>query len=221
MRFTVIILFLFPTFLYAQITKFKIEGSIIDSTDAQYAYLVGPSKKDTLFKNVKVVDRSFLFNDSCDLDKEFFRYGFIFFDNRPNVSLAEIASKLKTRIWLVGASNELRYIVLEDVKLSFQNAKDAKNSKILGGGIFAKQIEELNKMRKSYTTSEFIKQHPDSPVSLYCLIGNINFYEAPVKKSELEEMWGNPKELFEVLSDRLKNSVLGKELKLKIAKYYN
>ncbi|MGM9476843.1 hypothetical protein ACS5PU_10440 [Pedobacter sp. GSP4] len=221
MRFIIIILFLFPAFLSAQVITFKIEGSIIDSTNAKYAYLVGPSKKDTLFKNVKIVEGSFLFNDSCDLDKEFFRYGFIFFDDRPNVSLAEIASKLKTRIWLVGASNELRYIVLEDIKLSFQKAADAKNAKIMKDGIFAKQIEELNKMRKSYTTSEFIKQHPDSPVSLYCLIGNVNFYEAPVEKSALEEMWGNPKELFEILSDRLKNSVLGKELKLKIAKYYN
>ena len=214
-----LVLLLQPFLMYGQLIKFKVSGTVKDVKQAKFAYLSTlsqriPISSSKVFIVTPVLDGKFEFVGTFDLEGKEYQHGCVFVDERGNISMEELESKFRQLVWLVGRENNLRGIILEDVQLEADSPDKMNTSVVVGGGILTQQMDESNEAFKIKNRKmlEFVKKYPDSPVS-FDAVSSISEPLPKLKRDRLNGIWGSPKELYYLLSERLRNSKKGQELK--------
>lgn len=205
------------TSLFAQSYTFEVRGHIKGTESAKYAYLYSAGAKD-LFLKIPLVDGTFKFNSTANLDGNLLRWAVLFVETRNNVTAVEVKKNLDSMIWLPGGTPKIKSIILENINLDINSGSQINYAKITGGGVLNKQLEELrsNGNAKKIKAFDFIKKYPNSPVSLLELQGVIKFYNI-LSANEFQQIYGgSPKQMYVTLSERLKQSKEGKLIKIKI-----
>lgn len=211
----------------AKTIEYKIQGNVKDMTHARFAYLSTLSQNRTIssskiFMVEPIINGEFSFNGSFDLEDKDFQDACVFIDERGNISKEELTSKFEQLIWVTGRDNNLRSIILEDLKLDIEDLNKVKISKVVSEGLLTKQSDEASKAvrAKNRKLLGFVKKHPDSPIS-FREVGEVTSLFELSRKERYESLWGSPIELYAVLSKRLQNSKRGIALKKEIYDKYN
>lgn len=208
---------LFVGSLHAQTIKFTVEGIVQNPKNAKFAYLVSDAPvagKTDLFLVSPMEGNHFQLSATSDLEGKLLREGFIFVDERGDITLAEVKAKIKQKVWYVGGSANLKKIFLEDVKLDIENPYNLAPAKIISGGIYLQQTSDATKALKERKFLNFIKQNADSPVALVELGNFVRYISIPGFFKEFD--FGSPVELYGALSNRLQQTNEGKTIKKKI-----
>lgn len=208
---------LFVGALHAQTIKFTVEGIVQNPKNAKFAYLVSDAPvagKTDLFLVSPMEGNHFQLSATSDLEGKLLREGFIFVDERGDITLAEVKAKIKQKVWYVGGSANLKKIFLEDVKLDIENPYNLASAKIISGGIYLQQTSDATKALKERKFLNFIKQNADSPVALMELGNFVRYISIPGFFKEFD--FGSPVELYGALSNRLQQTNEGKAIKKKI-----
>ena len=95
---------------------------------------------------------------------------------------------------------------MEDISLEIENPEQLKNAKIISGGVLTKQWAEKDLAITQREIPTFVKAHPDSPISINLMQGSIRFYKLDIERAETR--YGNLKELFALLTERLRLSTV-------------
>lgn len=207
-----ILLSILPLLINAQTTSYLIKGTVINDKTAKFAYLVVAKNKE-MFKVVPIKNNSFSFSGKTDLKGENLKPAVLFVDERGNITMDELYSKLKQGVWINGRKN-LRPVILEEVTFEIENSQLASKSKVTSGGILTKQWDESKPAVAQGKSVEFIKKYPDSPVSLSMIDKMVQMNDAP-SRGDMDKK--QPlKVLYSLLSERLKKSPNGIELKKSI-----
>ena len=103
--------------------------------------------------------------------------------------------------------------------MDIESQEKLVNATISSGGTLTNELQEKELAVSQRKIPDFVKKHPDSPVSLTALMTSIKFYKLDIARAE--SRFGYPKELFALLSERLKLSKQGLLLKQEIAEVYN
>ncbi len=210
---------LFAGSLHAQTINFTVEGLVQNPKSAKFAYLVSMapvSGKADLFLVRPMEGNHFQLSATSDLEGQLLRNGFIFIDERGDITLAEVKAKIKQKVWYVGGSANLKSIFLEDVKLDIENPYNLEPAKIISGGVYLQQTKDAQQALRDRTLLAFIKQHADSPVALTQVAWAVSYINVPSSLKGPD--FGPPEELYGALSTRLKQSKEGLEIKEKIDK---
>jgi len=217
--YILIIIFFYPLSIFSQITKFTVSGTLKDVKQAKFAYLSTlsqriPISSPKVFIVAPVINGKFEFVGTFDLEGKEYQHACVFVSDRGNISREELESKFRQLIWLVGRENNLRGIILEDVQLEADSPDKMSNAVVVGGGILTQQLDESNEAFKIKNRKmlEFVKKYPDSPVS-FDAVSSISEPSPKYKRERLNGIWGSPTELYNLLSERLRNSKKGQELK--------
>jgi hypothetical protein len=208
---------LFVGSLRAQTIKFTIEGVVQNPKNAKFAYLVSNAPvvgKPDLFLVRTMEGNHFKLSATSNLEGALLREGFIFIDERGDITLAEVKAKIKQKVWFVGGSANLKKLFLEDVKLDIENPYNLEPAKIVSGGIYLQQTKDASKALRDRTLLAFVKQNADSPVALAEVGKVMTFLSIP--NFSLGPDFGSSAELYGALSGRLKNSKEGMAIKKKI-----
>ncbi|NII84957.1 MULTISPECIES: hypothetical protein [unclassified Pedobacter] len=216
-KLIICIALLFVGSLHAQTIKFTIEGVVQNARNAKFAYLVSNATvagKPDLFLVRPMEGNHFQLSATSNLDGKLLRNGFIFIDERGDITLAEVKSKIKQKVWFVGGSANLKSIFLENIKLDIENPYNLASAKIISGGIYLQQTNDATKALKERKFLNFIKQNADSPVALMELGNFVRYTNMPGFLKEFD--FGSPVELYSALSDRLQQTDEGKAIKKKI-----
>ncbi|ARS42598.1 hypothetical protein CA265_24215 [Sphingobacteriaceae bacterium GW460-11-11-14-LB5] len=210
---------LFAGSLHSQTIKFTVEGVVQNPKSAKFAYLVSMAPvagKANLFLVRPMEGNHFQLSATSDLEGQLLRNGFIFIDERGDITLAEVKAKIKQKVWYVGGSANLKSIFLEDVKLDIENPYNLEPAKIISGGVYLQQTKDAQQALRDRTLLAFIKQHADSPVALTQVVWAVSYINVPSSLKGPD--FGTPEELYGALSTRLKQSKEGLEIKEKIDK---
>nr|WP_276901102.1 hypothetical protein [Pedobacter kyonggii] len=216
-KLTICIALLFVGSLHAQTIKFTIEGVVQNPKNAKFAYLVSDAPvagKPDLFLVRQMEGNHFQLSATSDLAGKLLREGFIFIDERGDITLAEVKSKIKQKVWFVGGSANLKKIFLEDVKLDIENPYNLEPSKVIGGGVYLQQLKDALVALRNRKMLDFVKQNADSPVALIEVGNAIKFLSLSNLNLGLD--FGTPTELYGALSTRLKQSKEGLAIKERI-----
>ncbi|WP_029279775.1 hypothetical protein [Pedobacter borealis] len=208
---------LFVGSLHAQTIKFTVEGVVQNPKNAKFAYLVSNAPiagKTDLFLVRPMDGNHFQLSATSDLEGKLLRAGFIFIDERGDITLAEVKAKIKQKVWYVGGSANLKTIFLEDVKLDIENPYNLEPAKIISGGIYLQQTKDASAALRNRKMLDFVKQNADSPVALIEVVKVIKFL--PLSNLKLGSDFGSPAELYGALSSRLQQTNEGKAIKKKI-----
>ncbi len=213
-------------FSLAQSIKFNIQGTIKNTEHAKFAYLSTlslqvPVSSDKIFMITPIKDGKFEFNGTFDLEGKDYQEACVFVDERSNISKEELESKFKQLIWITGRENNLRRLILEDIKFDVEERDQMKVSKIIEGGMLTRQLDMESKAVRAGNRKlqEFVKTYPDSPISLKA-VETVTNLTVPSNKDRMESIYGTPLELYNLLSERLKKSKRGIDLKKDIVKKY-
>ncbi len=198
-----------PMILSAQTVDFSIEG-VGNPGNAKYAYLY--MSKDRLEKT-EFKEGRFKIEGKINLNGQFYRTGLLFLDERNDISFEEVESKLKEHVWLPGRDQFIKSIVLEEIKIEITEP-DKLSDVNFTKGVLTQKMVESRIAAKEGNPINFIRKYPDSPVGLYTVSSLVPFYELPGGKAR--ERWGSISEMYDQLSERLKNSEQGVALKKKI-----
>ena len=207
---------LLPSFVTAQTINYKIEGKIKNPENSKYAYLIIRGKKPIV---KPIINGEFIFKDTIDLGLGFYKGGYLLLENRGNITSEEVSSKLKQGIWKLGVTSNLKNIALEDIKLDIEGS-NIIDAAIIEGGELTRQMDELNQERKINNFKAFIIKYPDSPVSISFISSILYSFGIPMELAELERRHGSPRELFPLLSEKLRMSKKGIEVKRSIDEAY-
>lgn len=218
-KISLLIILCYPFLIFAQVTNFKISGKIKEANIAKFAYLSTlshqiPISSTKIFMVSAIVNNKFEFNGTIDLEGKDYQNACVFVDERGNISKEELESKFRQLIWVVGREYGLRGIILENLDLEAESPDKMSASVIVHGGILSQQEDEksvayASKNKKMLT---FIAKYPDSPVS-FNVVSEISQPVSISTRYRFIESWGSPLELYNALSERLKNSQRGQELK--------
>jgi hypothetical protein len=208
---------LIPFVLFAQ-TKinYNITGVIKNKTNAKYAYLV---KSAEIFNKTPIVNSSFNFKSSIDLGDDLFKAVYLFVSERDNYTYEEVKNLQEQGVMRLGYDENSKVVVLEDISLEIENPEELKNAKIISGGFLTKQWIEKDLAITQGEIPAFVKAHPDSPISINLMQGSIRFYKLDIERAETR--FGNLKELFALLTEKLRLSKQGVLLKKAIDEVYN
>ncbi|MDQ0641522.1 hypothetical protein QF042_005087 [Pedobacter sp. W3I1] len=208
---------LFVGSLHAQTIKFTVEGVVQNPKSAKFAYLVSDAPvagKPNLFLVRPMDGNHFQLSATSNLEGKLLREGFIFIDERGDITLAEVKLKIKQKVWFVGGSANLKKIFLEDVKLDIENPYNLESAKIISGGIYLQQSNDAMQAFKDRKLLAFVKQNDDSPIALNEVGNLVQFARVPgfFKRFDLSSL----AELYGALSSRLQQTDEGKAIKKKI-----
>jgi hypothetical protein len=213
--------------LSAQTISFSVRGTVKDTKDAKFAYMSTlsqqiPISSDKVFIVSPIVNGEFQLTGKFDLEGKPLQYACVFVDERGDISKEELKLKFKELIWVTGRDNNLRKIILENLRLEIEQRDQMKASKIVSGGGMTKQLDEHNQAfrAKNRKLIGFISKYPNSPVSLVVLEEYTAFFYPP-DKEKYKGWFGLPSELYTLLSAKLKNSKEGQDLKKKIEQKEN
>lgn len=209
-------------FSEAQVINFNINGEYSGTDGKKFAYLTTlsqqrPKSSDKIFLKVPIIDGKFKFDGKFDLMDEFYQNACVFLDTRGDITKQEAVSKFYNIIWVVGREKNLHHIILENMQLKFVN----EEMSVASGGMLTKQHQELQHFykQKSNILVNFIKQYPDSPVSYYALEGVYSLYDKE-DYDRIQQIYGNPYEMYNLLSLRLKQTKKGIQLKKDIDGFF-
>lgn len=197
----------------SQTINFKINGEILNSKNANYAYLTTlsqqiPISSDKLFIKVPVVNGKFEFKNSFDLEGKNFQFAAVFFDERGNITKEEVALKFKNIIWVTERDPHLLKIALEDMTIQSKSRDEMLTAKITENGNYTKQYNEYRIAARAGSRElvDLIIQHKDSPISLVAL--QSLYFKEPSPNSE-----ESVSSVFYKLSPALRASKDGQEMK--------
>jgi hypothetical protein len=210
-KLCLIILFLCPALLIAQVTKYKITGKIDTHNQQFYAYLYFGNN----IKKIKVENERFIFSNAVKAEEKGFTGAILFIDTRSDISTSEIEA-LKRNGALNSKTNFLR-LILEDMDILISNPKMVSDVKFLAGGTLTKITSESENAIKERKVLAFFKKYPDSPVSGFVLKNMVKIRNFPMRKEQNRETFP-VEEAYQVLSARLKNTEYVKKIKLDIDK---
>lgn len=200
----------------AQTVKFNIDGTLQKNKTAKFAYLVSngavPGKGD-LFLVRPLDGNSFHFSGTSNLEGKLLRTAFIFLDERGDITLSQVREKIERKIWFVSGSANLKTIYLEDIKLDIENPYNLAPAKIISGGTYLQQSKDAMQAMRERKFLEFVKKNSDSPVALDEVSKMVSFVGF---KNLAAVDFGSPNEMYAALSDRLKSTIQGVELKKKL-----
>ncbi len=223
-RFIAVFLLL-PFTLMAQSVKFNIQGTVKNTKGAKFAYLTTlsqqiPIASDKIFIVTPIINGKFEFKGTFDLEGRDLQHACVFVDERANISKEEVASKFRQLVWVTDRDNNLKHIFLENLKLDVQEYDQMKNATVVEGGTLTKELAGWNAAMRQGDKNlvEFVRKNPDSRVSFEG-VESVTRPVNPSKKDFLESRWGSPKELYALLSERLKKSKKGIALKKKVDAY--
>ena len=204
----------------SHIKVFKIEGTVVDTDSASFAYLTTmsqqvPISSEKVFNVVPIVNGKFQFEGTFDLENKKYQYACVFVDIRGNISKEEALSKFRRLIWITGKTKNIRKIILEDLKLEIFNYSNTKDAIVTSGGILTKQSDESSLAVREGKVSEFISKYPDSPVSFDQVV-TITALTDEKNRDKSASLYGTPEDLFKILSLKQRTSKEGVELKKKI-----
>ncbi|WP_443944512.1 hypothetical protein ACJVDH_16525 [Pedobacter sp. AW1-32] len=215
-----LILILLPLFGNAQST-FYIKAVLDSSIKVKYAYLALPKDLSSLQDTGKFLITPFHngiaeFKGTLDLGEDILKTGYIFVDDRSNITMSETISKIRERIWSLKSKN----IVIEDVTFRVINVDSVKTSKILEGGELTKQLDEYYKILNDGNEISFYQKYSDSPMSLFQLQYVVKMYELPLRAS-MESEGIDPRVYYKLLSDRLKSTKYARDLNSRISRLFD
>jgi hypothetical protein len=213
--------------LSAQTISFNVQGTVKDTKDAKFAYMSTlsqqiPISSDKVFIVTPIVNGTFQLTGKFDLEGKPLQYACVFVDERGDITKEELQLKFKELIWVTERDNNLRKIILENLKLDIEQRDQMIASKIISGGGMTKQLDEhkLAIRAKNRKLIGFISKYPNSPVSLVAVEEYTAFFYPP-DKEKFKGWFGLPSELYALLSPRLKDSNEGQALKKKIEQKEN
>lgn len=209
----ILFLLLLPVITYSQVINFHIKMVVEPNVKARYAYLAMPKNLSSIqdtgkFIIVPLNNGLAEFNGKVELGGNILYTPYIFVDDRANITMPETISKIRERIWSVKAKN----IVLEDISIKITNADSVKSAQITNGGKLTKEMEEYYNLLNDGKEISFFKKYPDSPMSLLQLNYVVMMYELPLRP-RLEAQGRDPRVYYQLLSERLKSTRQGIELK--------
>lgn len=175
----------------------EINGTFDKPTTYKYAYIVDIKQKEMAYS--AIVNNHFLLKV---LQPKVYQNVYLFFEQDSTKTYSYFLDQTK-RIGNKGAG-----IVIENANLLFEG--DAKHIKVLKGEL----NEELHQMRIALNTNnydDFFDQHPDSQLTISILKALLKLNQMP----ELEPKY-DCKKLYDKLSDRIKNTPEGIEIRTKI-----
>lgn len=210
---------LFAGSLHAQTIKFTVEGVVQNPKSAKFAYLVSDAPvagKADLFLVRPMEGNHFQLSATANLEGKLLRQGFIFVDERGDITLAEVKTKIKQKVWFVGGSANLKAIFLEDVKLDIENLYNLAPAKIIDGGIYLQRTQDARQALRDKKLLAFVKQNADSPVALIEVGNLVRYVNMPALFKEFD--FSSPAELYGALSSRLQLTDEGKAIKKEIDK---
>jgi hypothetical protein len=206
-----LLLFLYGS-LAAQTVSFSIQGTLKEEGKAKYIYMYSTYGQQ-VFSKYPIQGNAFTITGKAELEGEFYKTAILFIDERGDISADEVKSKLDQQIWMPGRTPQLKIVVLEDMELEIPSSDRLNELQIVSGGILSRQYGEAGTAASQRKTKEFIEKHADSPVSLYILQPLIKLFDIIPERDHLINLYGEPKQLYALLSDRLKNSKQGMALK--------
>ena len=221
MKYTkILLLLLLPIVTCGQVVSYHIKVVIGPNVKAKYAYLAMPknlsSTQDTgKFLIVPVKDGTAEFKGKVDLGDDILKTPYIFVDDRANITMPETISKIRERIWSVKVKN----IVLEDIALEIKNLDSVKSARITSGGKLTKEMEEYYQLLNDGKEISFFKKYPNSLMSLLQLHYVVMMYELPLRP-RLEAQGRDPRVYYQLLSDRLRSTRQGVELKKRMDRLF-
>ncbi|WP_293304598.1 hypothetical protein [Pedobacter sp. UBA5917] len=208
---------LFAGSLQAQTIKFTVEGVVQKVKNAKFAYLVSEAPvagKPDLFLIKPMEGGVFKIPATCSLEGQLLRRGFIFLDERGDITLDQVKSKIKQKVWFVGGSANLKSIYLENIKLDIENPYNLEPAKIIAGGVYLQQSKDAIQALRDRKFLRYMKQNADSPIALNELDNFVRFAAIPGFFKEFD--FNSPVELYDALSAPLKQSKEGVAIKKKI-----
>lgn len=210
-NYLIVLFLLFPNIGFTQIIQFDISGSVVTQGSHRYAYLVHTGVDKFLIKET-IKENKFYLKGSLDKKNALYRTALLFLDKRDNITLEEVKSKIDQQVWLPGRDLHLLPIVLEDIVLTINSGENSKAAKIIEGGILTSQLQELSIATKNGKRLEFVQKHPDSPISLSQISSILKYFKLNIAEGP-ETVFGSPLAMYNLLSDRLKKTEQGIQLK--------
>lgn len=175
----------------------EIKGTIVNNSSYTYAYLVDLNTKDSMAIS-PIIDQRFYFKV---VKPEGFqlRNLFLAIDSSKTIDDFREISRIK---------ESGRLLAIEDMEISVNT--DVFHATVKGG-VFNKDLDDMNQAIETFTLDGFFESHPSSPVSLILLriLFRLNRNEITRSKYDL-------KAIFNHLSESLKSSEQGVELSKKI-----
>lgn len=214
-------------FSFGQTFTFNISGVVKNTAHAKYAYLTTlsqqrPISSDKIFMIAPIINGKFYFHGKFNLEGKAYQQACLIIDDNGKMTKEELQSRFKELIWVTGREENIKRIILEDLKLSVEERDQTISSKIFSGGVLTKQLDEMHTaiIKKNRKLLEFIKAHPDSPLSFDQVEETAEFMDDS-NREKLESRSGSIKQLYGSLSKRLRNSKRGLALKRLINQKFN
>ncbi|MBO9676339.1 MAG: hypothetical protein J7577_23055 [Sphingobacteriaceae bacterium] len=216
----ILLLLLLPIMTFGQVVNYHIKVLLAPEVQSKYAYLAMPknlsSTQDTgKFTMVPIKDSRAEFKGTVQLGDDILKTAYIFVDDRSNITMPETISKIRERIWSIKA----RHIVVEDITLNIKNQDSVGYANIASDGKLTKEMEEYYQMLDKDNEVGFFKKYPDSPMSLLQLKAVVMMYELPLRP-RLEAMGRDPRAYYQLLSERLRSTRQGVELKKRMDRLF-
>lgn len=198
--------------LKGQEIKYTIKGEIkTKPKEVYYAYMV---RKGEIFEKSAIINGSFSFEGKTNLGDDEFKSVYIITDKSATITLTELLSKEKNQLWIPGRDENTRTVVLEEISLIADSVQNIRDAAIIAGGIKTLKVDERTRALKENKLPEFIKANPNSMLSLGALEQLIKYYRLAPERAE--RAFGNIQEMYNVLTENLKQTERGKLLKKQI-----
>ena len=201
----VLLIFIFITVqhLQSQTLNCKLNGTLIYDGSYRYAFLYLPDNKSRHI--TEIIGKRFCF---ITKKPDELKLGIIFLGKDSSMTYADVVQQRKYGV------NESRSVVIEDLEIIIDN--DVSKA-IVNGGMLNKDNDKMYKAISTSQYDEFFDQNPNSPLALELLkaLIIINIKKLPFGGSSAF----NIKSYYNKLSDRLRNSEKGKDLKERIKNY--
>jgi hypothetical protein len=209
MKNKILLLLLVPLFAKAQGVNYHIYGSVNTEKKTVYAYLITEGDTAKLTKST-VNNNHFDFKGAAFREDNLIVYGILFFDEKDDIDIKKYQMLVKNKIWTPGLDEAFKYVVLEDVELIVNSTKEVKDAEIIKGTYNLQSLDFKKALSEKKTLTACVKKYASSPYSLSYLQGLVRFYQLP--DNDFDQVFGNIKEMFGSLDEKLRLSKQGQAL---------
>lgn len=202
--------------------EYEIKG-VLTNTEGSCAYFVN-LRTDSIFQAIPIVNRQFIYKAKSTFSKQdiaydgFTKYVYLFIDKRSNITVEELRSKIKNQLWVPNRDSNIKTVIMENITLEIADINHLSEAKITDGGKLTRLLDEHRQQAQHDKREEsFIQTYPDSPLSLFAVETILRYYRI-LDRARAEQKFGNIEQMYNNLSDRLKQTELGIEIKKGIDK---